>query len=168
MMPAMMPAMTSSMPSAAKAAGHLPPVRLDPATGTFAGYASLFGIPDAQNDIVERGAFSASLARRGAAGIRMLWQHDPAEPIGCWLSLAEDAVGLRVAGRLVTATARGREALDLMAAGAVDGLSIGFKALRAAAGRRGAARRLLEVDLWEVSVVTFPALSGARVTRVAA
>lgn len=146
----------------------LPPTRLDPNTGIFTGYASLFGIPDAQNDIVERGAFSASLLKRGTAGIRMLWQHDPAEPIGTWLSLAEDPVGLRVTGRLVTGTARGREALDLMAAGAVDGLSIGFKAVRALAGPRGGARRLLEVDLWEVSVVTFPALPGARVTRVAA
>lgn len=147
---------------------HAVPTRLDPATGLFTGYASLFGIPDAQNDVVERGAFSASLLRRGAAGIRMLWQHDPAEPIGCWLSLAEDPVGLRVTGRLVTLTARGREARDLLAAGAVDGLSIGFKALRAERRRRDGPRRLLEVDLWEVSVVTFPALAGARVTRVAA
>ncbi|MFN3855595.1 MAG: HK97 family phage prohead protease [Phreatobacter sp.] len=144
------------------------PPRLDPGTGLFTGYASLFGLADAQNDVVERGAFAASLIRRGPAGIRMLWQHDPAEPIGTWLSLAEDPVGLRVAGRLVTATARGREALDLMAAGAVDGLSIGFRAVRAAPGRRGGPRRLIEIDLWEVSVVTFPALAGARVLRVAA
>lgn len=145
-----------------------PPPRLDPGTGLFTGYASLFGLADAQNDVVERGAFAASLLRRGPAGIRMLWQHDPAEPIGTWLSLSEDPVGLRVTGRLVTATARGREALDLMAAGAVDGLSIGFRALRAAPARRGGPRRLIEVDLWEVSVVTFPALAGARVMRVAA
>ncbi|WP_425440695.1 HK97 family phage prohead protease [Phreatobacter cathodiphilus] len=145
-----------------------PPARLDPVTGIFTGYASLFGIPDAQNDVVERGAFSASLLRRGTAGIRMLWQHDPAEPIGTWLSLAEDPVGLRVTGRLVTLTARGREARDLLAAGAVDGLSIGFKAVRAERRRRDGPRRLIEVDLWEVSVVTFPALAGARVTRVAA
>lgn len=144
------------------------PTRLDPATGLFTGYASLFGIPDAQNDIVERGAFAASLLRRGTGGIRMLWQHDPAEPIGTWLSIAEDPVGLRVTGRLVTATGRGREALDLLAAGAVDGLSIGFKAVRAERRRRDGPRRLLEVDLWEVSLVTFPALAGARVTRVAA
>jgi len=147
---------------------HAAPARLDPATGLFTGYASLFGIPDAQNDVVERGAFAASLRRRGPAGIRMLWQHDPAEPIGTWLSLSEDPVGLRVTGRLVTLTARGREARDLLAAGAVDGLSIGFKALRAERRRREGPRRLLEVDLWEVSVVTFPALAGARVTRVAA
>jgi hypothetical protein len=85
-------------------AAAYPPPRLDPVTGIFTGYASLFGIPDAQNDVVERGAFSASLLRRGTAGIRMLWQHDPAEPIGTWLSLAEDPVGLRVTGRLVTLT----------------------------------------------------------------
>ncbi len=72
---------------------HAPPARLDPATGLFTGYASLFGIPDAQHDVVERGAFSASLLRRGPAGIRMLWQHDPAEPIGML------AVALRGSGR---------------------------------------------------------------------
>jgi HK97 family phage prohead protease len=147
---------------------HAPilPPRLDPASGLFTGYASLFGIADAQNDEVERGAFAATLAKRGPAGIRMLWQHDPAEPIGTWLSVAEDPVGLRVTGRLVTDVRRGREALDLMAAGAVDGLSIGFKALRAERRRRDGPRRLIEVDLWEVSVVTFPALAAARVTRV--
>jgi len=91
----------------------------------------------------------------------------PAHRVGIWLGAYKPRM-LRVTGRLVTHTRRGREALDLMAAGAVDGLSIGFKALRAAGGRRGATRRLLEVDLWEVSVVTFPALAAARVTRVAA
>ncbi|MEI8146808.1 MAG: HK97 family phage prohead protease [Alphaproteobacteria bacterium] len=140
---------------------------LDPTTGLFTGYASLFGVADAQKDVVERGAFQASLARRGVSGIRMLWQHDPAEPVGVWLSLAEDAVGLRVTGRLVEGTARASEALTLMAAGAVDGLSIGFKAVRASADRRTGTRRLLEVDLWEVSIVTFPALTGARVRLMA-
>src|SRR3712207_1799584 len=70
------------------------------ADGTFEGYASLFGVPDLGKDVVVPGAFAASLARRGASGVRMLWQHDPAEPIGRWLTLAEDSRGLRVRGRL--------------------------------------------------------------------
>ncbi|QCK86619.1 HK97 family phage prohead protease [Phreatobacter aquaticus] len=140
--------------------------RFDTATGLFTGYASLFGLADAQKDVVEPGAFAATLARRGPAGIRMLWQHDPATPLGLWLALTEDERGLRVTGKLTTSTARGAETLDLLRAGALDGLSIGFKAVKAAADRRRGLRRLIEIDLWEVSIVTFPALPGARVTAL--
>ncbi len=135
---------------------------------TFEGYASLFGTPDLGRDVVMPGAFRASLARRGAHGIRMLFQHDPAQPIGVWLGLAEDARGLRVTGRLNLAVQRGRELLALMRDGALDGLSIGFRVERASPDRAGGLRRLASVDLWEVSLVTFPLLPGARVTRVAA
>ena len=95
--------------------------------GEFEGYASLFGLPDLGRDLVEPGAFADSLARRGAAGIRMLWQHDPGEPIGTWLSVREDGRGLFVRGRLALATARGREVHALLRAKAVDGLSVGIK-----------------------------------------
>ena len=134
--------------------------------GHFTGYASLFGVPDLGRDTVAPGAFAASLARRGAAGVRMLWQHDPAEPIGSWLSLKEDGRGLRVAGRLNLAVQRAREIDALMREGALDGLSIGFRVVRASPERGG--RRLLAVDLWEVSLVTFPLQPDARVTRAAA
>ncbi|ACK82569.1 HK97 family phage prohead protease [Methylorubrum extorquens] len=134
--------------------------------GHFTGYASLFGVPDLGRDTVAPGAFAASLARRGARGVRMLWQHDPAEPIGSWLSLKEDGRGLRVAGRLNLAVQRAREIDALMREGALDGLSIGFRVVRASPERGG--RRLIAVDLWEVSLVTFPLQPNARVIRAAA
>ncbi len=135
------------------------------ADGLVEGYASLFGVVDLGRDRVERGAFAASLARRGARGVRFLFQHDPAEPIGAWLSIAEDSRGLRVAGRLNLAVTRAREVHALLRQGGLDGLSIGFRAVRTA--REGAGvRRLVEIDLWEISVVTFPMLPDARVAAV--
>lgn len=128
------------------------------------GYASVFGEADQGGDVVEPGAYAASLAALGRAGraVKMLWQHDPREPIGIWDEVREDGRGLFVKGRLLAEVARGREAAALLAAGAIDGLSIGYRTVRAvkdAAGRR----RLAELDLWEVSLVTFPMLPGARV-----
>ena len=134
--------------------------------GTFSGYASLFGKADLANDVVEPGAFARALRRRGAAGVRMLYQHDPAEPIGTWLDLAEDARGLHVRGRLTPGVGRAREVLELMRAGALDGLSIGFRTVRARKDARAGVRRIVEADLWEISVVTFPMLPGARVESV--
>jgi HK97 family phage prohead protease len=105
-------------------------VRVDTA-GQFQGYASLFNIPDLGKDLVEPGAFAASLAWRGVRGIKLLWQHDPAEPLGQWLVLREEARGLFVRGRPSLDVARAREILALMCDGAVDGLSIGFRTVKA-------------------------------------
>lgn len=134
--------------------------------GTFSGYASLFGEVDLAKDVVERGAFSRALQRRGAGGVRMLFQHDPAEPIGVWLDLAEDERGLLVRGRLTPGVGRAREVRELLRAGALDGLSIGFRTVRARKDVRTGVRRIIEADLWEISVVTFPMLPGARVDNV--
>jgi len=134
--------------------------------GTFSGYASLFGKADLANDVVEPGAFARALRRRGTAGVRMLYQHDPAEPIGTWLDLAEDARGLHVRGRLTPGVGRAREVLELMRAGALDGLSIGFRTVRARKDAKSGLRRIVEADLWEISVVTFPMLPEARVETV--
>lgn len=143
------------------------PARIDTVRtdGTFEGYASLFGHADLGGDIVAPGAFADSLAARGVAGIRMLWQHDPDMPIGRWLELREDETGLFVRGKLTEGVARAREVRDLMRDGAVDGLSIGY---RTVAARKDAAggRRLIKVDLWEISVVTFPMLPDARIRAV--
>ena len=136
------------------------------ADGTFEGYASLFSVPDLGKDVVEPGAFHQSLARRGLAGVKLLWQHDPAEPLGRWLSLAEDRRGLFVRGRLSLAVARAREIHALMRDGAIDGLSIGFRPEKARTEPRTGLRRLERVDLWEVSIVTFPMLPQARVSAV--
>lgn len=133
--------------------------------GVFEGYASLFNLPDLGKDVVEPGAFAQSLARRGPAGIKLLWQHDPGEPIGRWLSLQEDGRGLFVRGRLSLGVRRARDIHALMRDGAVDGLSIGFRTLRQRAEPRGL-RRLLQIDLWEISVVTFPMLPQARISAV--
>ncbi|SDE19419.1 HK97 family phage prohead protease [Limimaricola pyoseonensis] len=129
----------------------------------IAGYASLFGTPDQGGDVVARGAYAASLKRlaQGGGRVRMLWQHDPARPIGVWDEVVEDGRGLRVKGRILTEVAQGREAAALVAAGAIDGLSIGYRTKRAT--KAGAGRSLEEIELWEVSLVTFPMLRGARV-----
>lgn len=129
----------------------------------FEGYASLFDIPDLGRDVVLRGAFAESLARRGAGGVRMLWQHDPAEPIGRWLSIVEDRRGLRVRGSLNPVVGRARELAALLREGAIDGLSIGFRVVEAERDRARGLRRLIRADLWEISLVTFPMLPGARV-----
>ncbi len=131
--------------------------------GLFTGHAAIFGVEDLARDIVEPGAFAASLSRRGASGVRMLWHHDPTEPIGRWLDIREDARGLFVRGRISTAVNRGREVLALLHDGALDGLSIGFRTVRGRRDRRDGIRRLVEVDLWEISLVTFPMQPGARV-----
>ncbi|MGE0855874.1 MAG: HK97 family phage prohead protease, partial [Hyphomicrobiaceae bacterium] len=106
------------------------------ADGGFEGYASLFEREDLGRDVVVRGAFSECLKRRGAAGVRMLFQHDPAQPIGVWDEIGEDSKGLRARGRLTPGVARAAEVLSLMKAGALDGLSIGFKALKARRDQR--------------------------------
>jgi len=136
--------------------------------GLFSGYASLFDETDLGKDRVERGAFLKSLARRGAGGVRMLFQHDPAQPIGAWRVIREDGRGLYVEGMLSDGVARAREVRELMKARALDGLSIGFQTLRAKADPKTGVRRILEADLWEISVVTFPMLPGARIGEVKA
>jgi len=128
------------------------------------GYASLFGMADQGGDVVEAGAYGRSLKALADGGrkVRMLWQHDPREPIGVWEEVREDARGLWVKGQLLTDVARAREAAALIRAGAIDGLSIGYRTRTAA--KDGAGRRhLTEVELWEVSLVTFPMLPDARV-----
>ena len=134
--------------------------------GHFSGYASLFGETDLSRDIVMPGAFAKSIRARGPSGIRMLFQHDPATPIGTWQEVREDGRGLFVRGRLMTEVARAREVLALMRAGAIDGLSIGFRTVKGQTDAKTGVRRLIEVDLWEISVVTFPMLPAARVSAV--
>lgn len=94
-----------------RAALALDEVEID---GSFSGYASVFGIADLGHDVIERGAFARSLQQRGVSGVRMLWQHDAAEPIGVWTTIREDVRGLYVEGRLAKGVARAREALELM------------------------------------------------------
>ncbi|HEX7072578.1 MAG TPA: HK97 family phage prohead protease [Hyphomicrobiaceae bacterium] len=134
--------------------------------GTFEGYASLFHREDLGRDVVMPGAFRESIARRGAAGIRMLFQHDANQPIGTWKKIYEDARGLFVRGQLATEVGKAREVLSLMRAGAIDGLSIGFRTVKGTRDSRTGVRRLEKIDLWEISIVTFPMLPEARVSTV--
>ena len=134
-------------------------------TGLFEGYASLFGLPDLSRDIVLPGAFRETLQKTGAQGVRLLWQHNPTEPIGIWRILREDSKGLYGVGQLNLDTQRGRELEALIQQGAVDGLSIGFRVKRFRRDAKGQGRELVSVDLWEISLVSFPLLPQARLTK---
>ena len=136
--------------------------------GTIEGYGSVFGVRDDYDDVIAAGAFVDSLKAHKAAGTMpaMLWQHDAEEPIGVWLEMTEDAKGLRVKGRLALETVRGKEAHALLKLGALNGLSIGFVSKEWAYDRDSEVRTLTEIDLWEVSLVTFPANEAARVQGV--
>lgn len=123
------------------------------------GYASLFGAKDQGGDVVEKGAYAKSLG--DGRRVKMLWQHDPNEPIGIWDEIREDNRGLFVKGRLLKSVARAREVAALTKAGAIDGLSIGYRTVKSHKNERGL-RCLSEVELWEVSLVTFPMLPEAR------
>ena len=130
----------------------------------IAGYASFFGQADSGRDVVAKGAYGGSLSRLRADGrsVKMLWQHDPTQPIGVWDDVREDEKGLYVKGRILTDVKKGREAIALVDAGAIDGLSIGYRTVKATKNSKGE-RVLEELELWEVSLVTFPMLQTARV-----
>lgn len=132
--------------------------------GAVEGYASRFGEIDNGGDSVAPGAFKASLdaLTDSQRRVKMLWQHDPSQPIGVWDTVSEDQTGLFVKGRILTDVAKGRETLALIENGAVDGLSIGYRTIRAERGAEGQ-RVLKELELWEVSVVTFPMQQSARI-----
>jgi len=134
--------------------------------GVFEGYASKFGEMDQGQDVVVRGAFSKTLKSRSPRRIKMLWQHDPSSPVGTWEDLQEDNVGLRVRGRLLTSLEKGREAYELMKAGILDGLSIGYRTIKATRDERTGSRELKELELWEISLVTFPMLQSAMIDTV--
>jgi hypothetical protein len=134
--------------------------RID-ADGRFCGYASLFGRVDLAGDVVMPGAFARTLRLKGPGRIGMLLEHDPATPIGAWLCMEEDSRGLWVEGRL-GGTAQAVRVGALMRERGLDGLSIGFRTVQADEDRRARVRRLIEIDLWEVSVVVAPMLPEAR------
>lgn len=136
--------------------------------GSVEGYGSVFGVRDNYDDVIAKGAFAATLAAHKSAGTMpaMLWQHDACEPIGIWSEMVEDDKGLRIKGQLALDTARGKEAHALLKMGALNGLSIGFVSKQWVYDRETDVRTLTEIDLWEVSLVTFPANEKARVTNV--
>lgn len=133
-------------------------------SGVFEGYASVFNVVDQGLDSVQPGAFSKTLGRRK---VKMLWQHDTSQPIGVWDEIREDDKGLYVKGRCLPEVAKGAEALALMRAGALDSMSIGYRTIEAAPDEANRhVRKLIEVDLFEISLVTFPMLPDAKITAV--
>lgn len=136
--------------------------------GSFQGYASVFGVQDFDGDVVVRGAFRKTLeaARASQRMPKMLWQHNPTQIIGKWTEMTEDDRGLFVKGSLILDVAQGREAYALLKANVLDGMSIGFNITE---GTRGNAGRVIEeVNLMEVSLVTWGANPDALVTQVKA
>ncbi len=130
--------------------------------GAFEGYAAVWNRADAYGDVLIRGAFTDTLA--SGTRVAMLRSHDPGRPIGVWASLVEDAKGLKVKGSLILNSIDGRDAFELMKGGALDGLSIGFRTVRATSLPKG--RRVEAVNLVEISAVSLPAQDGARITDV--
>lgn len=132
--------------------------------GTFEGYASVFDVVDNGLDVVSRGAFQASLD--SGRNVKMLWQHRDDMPIGVFDSVMEDDRGLFVKGRISKDVQQGREAMALMRMGAIDSMSIGYRTKEATQEGNGRIRRLNEIDLFEISLVTFPMLPDAQITDI--
>jgi HK97 family phage prohead protease len=140
------------------------------ADGTFAGYGSVFGVLDTYSDRVAPGAFKSTLAEHRAAGTMpaLLWQHDQRQPIGVYTAMREDERGLHVEGKLALKTRQGAEAHELLQMKAISGLSIGFVTVKSERDDKSGVRTVKQADLWEVSLVTFPANGAARVANVRA
>jgi hypothetical protein len=143
-------------------------VRLAGTEGEIEGYGSVFGVRDSYDDIVAPGAFAASLASHRQAGTlpAMLWQHREDMPIGVWTAMEEDRLGLKVRGTIAAGTTAGKDALEILRLGGLNGLSIGFRSINWSYDEKSGVRTLSEIELWEVSLVTFPANSAARITTV--
>jgi len=137
-------------------------------SGSFSGYGSVFGVVDSYGEIVAQGAFKDSLAAHKAKNTMpaMLWQHRSAEPMGVFTKMEEDSVGLLVEGQIAMKTQRGAEAYELLKMRAISGLSIGFVPRNETRDKVTGITTLTAVDLWETSLVTFPANDAARVQGV--
>ena len=131
----------------------------------FGGYACLFLRADLSGDVIVKGAFDKCLGQSRPAQIKMLYQHDAMRPIGVWQKIKPTAQGLWVEGEITTKARLGQDVAALIRSGALDGPSIGFRARRADKSRRGQ-RHLKEIELVEVSLVTFPMQPKARVVKI--
>ena len=138
--------------------------------GTFEGYGSVFNVIDSYRDIVLAGAFEASIKehQKNKTQPALLWQHRSDQPMGVWEHIAEDDHGLVMKGRLALGIQSGKEAHELMKMGAVKGLSIGYRVPKGGEeyDEEHNVWNLKEIDLWETSVVTFPANPSAQITDV--
>jgi len=128
------------------------------------GWAAIYDEVDLNGDVIAPGAFRKSLAKTGSYAVKFLYQHAAEHPIGRWLRFEERARGLYSYGEILLATRMAREVAELARAEIIDGLSIGFRTVKAA--KSNGARRISEAELWEVSIVTFPMAPKARLTRI--
>lgn len=137
-------------------------------TGKFTGYGSVFFKKDYSGDVVVPGAFLDSLAQHKAnkSNPALLLHHDHSRPCGVYDVLQEDQAGLYVEGRLLLETNDGKEAFELLKGKALNGLSIGYHIVDSEYDQKSKATILKKLDLWEISLVTFPANDSARVTGV--
>lgn len=141
----------------------------DPEGRTIEGYAAVFGNKDLGGDVIHPGAFTKTLAERGGK-VRLLWQHNPGEPLGKLLEVREDPAGLFIKA-VISDTMRGRDALALLRDGAIGGMSIGYDAIPGGTdfskdADGNSVRNLREIKLWECSLVTFPMNEQAGVTAL--
>lgn len=136
--------------------------------GGFEGYASVFGVQDSDGDVIVKGAFDKTLARHAEKGTKpkMLWMHDMRQLIGSWDEIREDDNGLWVKGHFILEVEKGREAYALMKAGELDSMSVGFNIENATRGQSIGGMVIDEVDLWEISMVTWGANPEAKITNV--
>lgn len=134
-------------------------------SGEFSGYAAVFGNKDSGGDVIEKGAFSKTI-REDFDRIKILSQHTDCElPIGKPLELREDDRGLFIRGK-ISDTAKGRDIQTLMKDGVLNELSIGYDAVEFNYDSEQGARRLKEIKLWEVSIVTWAMNDQAKIDEV--
>ena len=131
--------------------------------GIFSGYASVFNRVDTQKDIIAPGAFSDSLKRRKVA---LLWQHNSKDPIGKILRIIENSYGLFVTAQLNLDLLKAREVYSLLKKEIINSLSIGYRVVTSRRDKRSGIRIITKIDLWEISLVTFPANDRAKISRV--
>ncbi|GAB4163727.1 MAG: HK97 family phage prohead protease [Rickettsiaceae bacterium] len=125
------------------------------------GYASVFGVTDSQNDVISKGAFKFTEAHK----VKLLWQHDVTKPIGVVKALEEDEYGLKIEAEINSKTVAGAEAIELIKQKAVCGLSIGF-VIKSSDYSKNGVRVIDNVELMEISVVTFPSNTKAQINQI--
>lgn len=134
--------------------------------GVFTGYGAIFNNVDNGGDIIMPGAFAKSIKNRDPKAVKMLWMHDSDDPIGYWTAIEEDQKGLKLTGQLLLTLKKAVEVFEMMQAGIIDSLSVGYRTVKASYDEATSVRKLLELDLWEVSAVTFPMNDKAKIQTV--
>jgi len=137
----------------------------DEETGIIKGYGSVFGNKDSYGDVVQPTAFN-KLSEKGIQSVKMLWQHNMKEPIGVWKSFNIDSHGLFLEGQISQVVHKGKEAIDLIKMGAINGLSIGYYTVKETWDNVEKTLFLDELELVETSIVTMPANTLARISEI--